>query len=455
MSVLFLLIALASAWLTYNVYRPRYAGRAAIWSFFLGWLWGELAPHMIVAQAFVTLVFALSGAIDGPVGYLAVTVLSASCAMLAYGYLESESAGHAVERALREALGQDYERRVLDPLRAGFERRPRWRELVRPFRMRRADVEKISGIRFDRQRGIDLELDVYRHRSMPRRCPVLLQIHGGAWVIGDKKEQALPLMNQMAARGWLCVSANYRLSPHATFPEHLQDVKKALAWVRENGERYGADPEFVVVTGGSAGGHLAALTALTANDPLYQPGFEHVDTSVDACVPIYGVYDWTDRFGLWHRKGMDRFLAQRVIKGSIEEVPDLYRRGSPMDQIHPERPPFLVVHGDKDSLAPVEEARRFVELLKKTGAAPVAYAEIPNAQHAFEIFKSLRCQMVVDGIERYLAYVYSDYLRKRCEREASARSTDTGDDDVSLGGLSATSETPTYTHVNGSAIERS
>ena len=98
---------------------------------------------------------------------------------------------------------------------------------------------------------------------------------------------------------------------------------------------------------------------MTANDPLYQPGFEHVDTSVHACVPIYGVYDWTDRFGFWHRKGLDRLLEQRIIKSSIAEAPDLYRRGSPMDQVHPERPPFLVVHGDKDSLAPVEEARRF------------------------------------------------------------------------------------------------
>jgi acetyl esterase/lipase len=340
-------------------------------------------------------------------------------------------------------------------LRARFEHTPRWRELLRPFRMRRAEVEKISGIRFDRQRGINLELDIYRHRSMPRRCPVLLQIHGGAWVIGDKKEQALPLMNQMASRGWLCVSTNYRLSPHATFPEHLQDVKKALAWVREHGEQYGADPNFIVVTGGSAGGHLAALAALTPNDPVYQPGFEQVDTSVRACVPIYGVYDWTDRFGFWHRKWMDRFLEHRVIKGSIEELPDMYRRGSPMDQIRPDRPPFLVVHGNKDSLAPVEEARRFAEMLKNCGGAPVVYAEIPNAQHAFEVFKSLRCQMVVDGIERYLAYVYSEYLSSQGEKHASTSEPDAGSAEGAELAGGEQQEIPSYAHVNGSAIDRS
>jgi acetyl esterase/lipase len=113
------------------------------------------------------------------------------------------------------------------------------------------------------------------------------------------------------------------------------------------------------------------------------------------------------------------------------------------------------VHGDKDSLAPVEEARRFVDMLKKAGGAPVVYAEIPDAQHAFEIFKSLRCQMVVDGIERYLAYVYSEYLRKGRERELPGHSTNAGDDATTVDGVSAGSETPTYTHVNGSAVERS
>src|SRR3989442_2578192 len=100
-----------------------------------------------------------------------------------------------------------------------------------------------------------------------------------------------PLMLPLAAEGWVCVAANYRLSPRAAFPEHLIDCKLALRWVREHIESFGGDPDFVVVTGGSAGGHLAALVALTANAPEYQPGFEDTDTSVTACVPFYGVYD--------------------------------------------------------------------------------------------------------------------------------------------------------------------
>jgi acetyl esterase/lipase len=452
MSVIFLAISVVSAWLTYNVYRPQFVGRAAVWSFFTGWLWGELALHMISAQIVVAVLFALAGATQGFVGHLALVVTTASCAALAYSYFESERAGAAIEGALRAGLGDDYEKVIDRRMSAAFERSPRWRELVRPFRMRHPEVEKITGIRFDRQRGIDLELDIYRHRSMPDRCPVLFQIHGGAWVIGDKKEQALPLMNQMAARGWLCVSANYRLSPHATFPDHLIDVKKALAWIRENGARYGADPDFVVVTGGSAGGHLAALVALTANDAYYQPGFEQVDTSVAACVPIYGVYDWRDQHGFWQRKRFGEFLETRVCKASLAEADELYRRGSPMDNLHDGRPPFLVVHGDKDSLAPVEEARRFTEMLRECGTASVVYAEIPRAQHAFEIFKCLRGQLVVDGIERYLSYIYSQWLRARDARDAGTRiDVESVQSAVPLAAEAVVGE-PTPRHLNGSGV---
>ena len=75
--------------------------------------------------------------------------------------------------------------------------------------------------------------------------------------MGSKNEQALPLMNHMALRGWICVSTDYRLSPTSTFPEAIIDCKEALAWIKENIAEYGGDPEFIVVTGGSAGGHLS------------------------------------------------------------------------------------------------------------------------------------------------------------------------------------------------------
>ncbi|MDX1649773.1 MAG: alpha/beta hydrolase [Myxococcota bacterium] len=248
-------------------------------------------------------------------------------------------------------------------------------------------------------------LDVYAPASGVRGAPVLLQIHGGGWVIGHKREQALPLMLHLAARGWVCVAANYRLSPKATFPDHLIDCKRALAWVRAHVAEHGGDPDFVVVTGGSAGGHLSALLALTPNDPEYQPGFEEVDTRVQGCVPFYGVYDLAGELAHPHHEGFERFWARTVLKRPLAEDPDAYRRASPVLRIGPHAPPFFVVHGTHDTLVPVEEARGFVQRLREVSHEPVAYAELPGAQHAFEVFHSIRTRHVVHGVARFLAAV--------------------------------------------------
>ena len=107
------------------------------------------------------------------------------------------------------------------------------------------------------------------------------------------------------------MTANYALSPKATFPDHLIDVKRALAWVKEHIAEYGGDPGYVVISGGSAGGHLSSLAALTPNRPEYQPGFEAVDTTVQACVPFYGVYDFTNRDGIRGARAWASFSSAR------------------------------------------------------------------------------------------------------------------------------------------------
>jgi acetyl esterase/lipase len=238
---------------------------------------------------------------------------------------------------------------------------------------------------------------------------VLLQIHGGGWMIGDKSQQGLPLMLHLAAEGWVCVANNYRLSPKATFPDHLVDCKRALAWVREHIAEYGGDPDFVVVTGGSAGGHLTALVALTANQPQYQPGFEDVDTSVAAAVPFYGVYDLVDIFQTPDGKTIDAWLARRVLKTTIDENRALFESGSPVHVVGADAPPFFVIHGDQDNLVPVRQARAFTAALRAVSEQPVVYAEIAGGSHAFDVFHSIRTGNAVNGVDRFLAWVYSAY----------------------------------------------
>ena len=234
-----------------------------------------------------------------------------------------------------------------------------------------------------------------------------MQVHGGGWVLGHKDRQGQLLMKRLAARGWVCFNVDYRLSPMATFPDHLVDVKRAIAWIREHADEFGIDPDFIAVTGGSAGGHLTALTALTANRPDLQPGFEDADTSVACAVPFYGVYDFTNRNGAWPKETVPFFIAPFVMKADPEEAPEAYALASPLDQVHADAPPFFVIHGDIDVLAPVEDARDFVDRLRAVSNQPVYYLELHGAQHAFEVFASIRANAVIDAVERYLDAVHT------------------------------------------------
>jgi len=408
-SWVFLLVCLVGAWLVWNVYYPRAGARSAAPSFFLGWLTAELAIHHIFWQAVATLLFAWGGALEAWPGKLGLMIAVASWVALGRHYVRGFEARAVVERALDEGLPPGYVERVPEGMRAAVPEEIDWAPILRPFPIREPGVERIRNIVFGRAAAQDLKLDVYRHTSGRQDRPVFFYVHGGGWVIGTKDEQGLPLCHHLAGQGWLCVNVNYRLSPGATFPDHLIDLKRALAWVRTEGPRYGADPAFVAVSGGSAGGHLAALLALTQNDPEYQPGFEDMDTSVQAAVPIYGVYDFVEPGKTWGHDGLGPFLEKHVMKTTREEDLKAFEKASPLHRIGPDAPPFFVIHGADDTLVPVSEAREFVKGLRERSKAPVAYAEIPGAQHAFELFPSLRSQITRGGVEVFLAWAWGEH----------------------------------------------
>ena len=408
----FLLVSTFGAAFALNAHRPlARGGPLSISVFFAGWLTSELPLHHLAWQILATAAFAWAGALASWPGWVGLGLTFVSWAALLDLYGKARRADVIVERALVEALGSGYRARAQAALLEHVPPEPALAELALPFSMGRADVERIRNLPYGAF-GHRNKLDVYRRRDRPERCPVLISVHGGAWIIGDKSQQAQPLLNHLAAQGWVCVAINYRLSPRSTFPDHLVDVKRAIAWVKENIAEYGGDPGFVAISGGSAGGHLCSLAALTPDDREGAPDLEGKDLSVNACVPFYGVYDFTNRSGLG-RSDLRRFLERLVMKRPFGEARAAYDRASPMSHVHPGAPPFLVVHGTNDTLVPVAEARLFVEMLREVSRAPVAYVELPQAQHAFEVFSSMRAAHVVRGVARFLAWVYGERLRTR------------------------------------------
>ncbi len=405
MSDRFLTRQLIQLGLAANALRPLPGAPVSVPVFFSGWLTSELAPHLIGVTALDTARHLARRGVRTRREALGVAVAGANIAAYAAMIAGGRRAAHEIEDALVEALGPDYREVIArDPLPDDVA--APWSAHAVPFRMRNADVTRTRRIPYA-PGGRRFEMDIYHHRDMPAGAPVLLQVHGGGWVIGKKEEQGIPLMLHMAARGWVCVAVNYPLSPRARWPEHLIALKRAMQWIRESSSEYGADPSFVAVTGGSAGGHLAAMVALTGDDPSLQPGFEHVDTSVQACVPHYGIYDFTTESGTKYAKQRLDALLRPYVMPRGAAYPDDYRAASPLFRITPDAPPFLVVHGSNDTLVPVNEARLFVEALRATAKAPVAYAEIAGAQHAFDIFTSLRSAGVVRGVARFLEWCHA------------------------------------------------
>ena len=346
-----------------------------------------------------------AGATETLLGEVSFSIILLSWLGLAWSVRLGLEAATPVQKSLKDGLGADFETTISDERRQLLRKEVSIGDWSKPFRMDKVEIEVLSDIPYG-PNGIRQHLDIYRPKQIPDRgCPVLMQIHGGAWMIGQKDHQALPLMHLLASRGWICVSVNYRLSPSVGFPTHLQDCKAALCWIRENGAEYGMDTDFVAVTGGSAGGHMTALMGLTENMPELQPGKEEIDTSVQACVPFYGLYDFLNRDGTYKStESLVEFLNGRIVHQSPEEAPELWDLASPITHIKDNVCPFMVIHGDKDSLAPVAGARNFAEKLGQVSNNPVVYLELPGAEHAFEILHSPRTEHTINGVQQFLEW---------------------------------------------------
>ena len=326
--------------------RPRRSSPVRL-SFWLGFMVNELPFVAFCVLAVSTALAIAQGDIANPVGWIGLGLAVLATGGLVVVVLQAMKTGVAVDDAL-----------VAAGLPARTPRRLPLRVFLWPFAVPHPGIERISNIAYGDAGRANL-LDVYRSRSHTGAGPTFVHLHGGTFRVGKKSREARPLFHRLARHGWVCVSANYRLRTQYSDP--LADVKSVLAWVRAHGPEYGADPNVVFVAGSSAGGHLASMAALTATD-----------AEVTAVVSLYGYY------------------------GPVGP-----ERSSPMAYDGRGAPPFFVAHPDRDTLVVVEDARRFVESLRKGSTNPVVYAELPGAQHGFDFFYSIRFEAVIDGIEAF------------------------------------------------------
>lgn len=347
----------------------------------------ELVPLRVVLRIVVGGALIWAGALEHPAGRIALWLTLATWGI----YVLLIQRSFRTEEAMQAALGA-----------AGISTNGRgdidWpRALVAwPWRVP-AHLERIEDIEY----APGLHLDLYRARNgRPANAPILLQVHGGGWRGGNRRQQARPLIDRLAERGWICAAISYPLSPDATFPDHLVGVKQAIAFLKREGHELGADPDAIVITGGSAGGHLAAMAALTHG--RHQPGFEDVDTSVAAVVSLYGIYDFLNR-----NETRDDWplIPNLVMKATKGEAPHAYRAASPLDHVGSHAPPWLIIHGAQDAVVPPQESRQFFAALAASSRQVVAYAELPGATHTFDIVHSIRSHLTISGIADFAHHV--------------------------------------------------
>jgi acetyl esterase/lipase len=342
-------------------------------SFLLAYLVNELPVPALAWLAVETGPAALRDDLGRPAGWIPLTATIATAVGLVVLAVRARTAGPAMDASLLDAIGV--------PPRPT--RRPSPRALLVPFVSWCPGVRRSANVQYG-EAGRKQRLDVYRPRAATSGAPVLIYLHGGGFRMGSKLLGGRPLLYRLAARGWVGVSANYRLQPGVTYAEQLADAKRVVAWVREHAEEYGADPDAIVVSGGSAGAHLAAMVGLTAHDPSRQPGFAEADTSVAAVVGCYGYYGPAD--------------------GTSADA-------DPREQVHAGAPPFLLVHGGLDTLVPASSARAFAADIRADSRAPVVFAELPGTQHNFDFFHSLRFAAVIDRIEAFAAWAVGRQVR--------------------------------------------
>jgi acetyl esterase/lipase len=261
------------------------------------------------------------------------------------------------------------------------------------------------------------KLDVYLPDEGSGPFPVIVSIHGGAFMGCDKAdEQVLPMLESLG-RGYAVVAVNYRLSWEATFPACVYDVKAAVRWIRAHAQRYHLDPDRIAAWGGSAGAYLASMLGTSAGvSELEDLSLGNADqpSHVQVVVSWFGPTDFlkmdeylTER-GLPPEPGMEHSGAHSpeslLLGRQITEIPDLVRAANPETYITPAAPPFFLQHGTMDPVVPVQMSINFAERLEQVlGKNQVQLELLEGAEHGDPRFESAEnVKKVLDFLDKHM-----------------------------------------------------
>ena len=236
------------------------------------------------------------------------------------------------------------------------------------------------------------KLDVYLPEGATDKVPVIVTVHGGAFMFGDKRDGQVKPMLEGVKRGYAVVSVNYRMSGEAKFPANINDVKAAIRWIRANAEKYHFDPDKIAIWGGSAGGNLSSLAG-TSGDVKELEDLSLGNAAYSS--RVQAVVDW---FGPTNFLKMDEQFREtgngtpnhsdadspesKVLGKKISEIPDIVKAANPETYITPDGPPFFIEHGTKDGTVPTQQSKEFyAKLVNVLGQEKVSIKLLEGAKH--------------------------------------------------------------------------
>jgi acetyl esterase/lipase len=259
------------------------------------------------------------------------------------------------------------------------------------------NIQEILNIEYGTGGERKLHLDLYLPKGRTKSTPAVIFIHGGAWKSGKRSDMKFYCV-KFAEKGYITATVTYRLTGEAPFPAAVHDVKCAVRWLRFNAVKYKLDPERIVVSGNSAGGHLSMMIGYSDDLSLEgSGGYNSVSSRVCAVVNFYGPTDLTTDFA--KKQG----VVEDLMGGkTFDESPDVYKLASPLFHLTKDDPPTLIFHGTIDSTVPIVQADKLAEKLKKLGIDYV-YERYNGWPHAMDL---------ADTINRRCVYQMEQFFKK-------------------------------------------
>ena len=239
------------------------------------------------------------------------------------------------------------------------------------------DVVEVKDLVYETIDSTELHLDIYYPKNIKKKQPLLLFIHGGSYVRGDKQDYLIYTCS-FAQKGYVTATMQYRFVNEVKFPEQVFEAKAALRWLKQNADNYFIDTSKIALIGGSAGAHLALMTAYTADVDEFNESKDPVSYNVQAVVDLYGPVDLTTPYAREHP------IIVNMFGKTYQEDPGIYGSSSPVKYITKDTPPTLVFQGTIDDLVPVSQSDTLVARLKRAGV-PVEYHRLKGWPHAMDV----------------------------------------------------------------------